>query len=94
MPGTQLRRYEINPGEMEEFLAAWRGIVPIREHFGFHVEFAYVDPETNQFVWAISHDGDFAAAEADYYASPDRADIARNPADHIAVMHLSMVHPP
>ena len=94
MAGTQLRRYEINAGEMEQFLAAWRGIVPIRESFGFRVEFAFVDPEQNQFVWAITHDGDFAAAEAAYYASPERANVALNPADHIAAMHLSMVHRP
>ena len=24
---TQLRRYEINPGEMDDFLVAWRGVV-------------------------------------------------------------------
>jgi hypothetical protein len=42
-------------------------------------------------VWAITHDGDFAAAEADYYASPERATVDPNPADNIAVMHLSMV---
>ena len=94
MPGTQLRRYEIKPGEMEQFLAAWRGIVPVRESFGFRVEFAYVDPEQSEFVWAISHDRDFATAEAEYYASPARANVALNPADHIAVMHLAMVHEP
>jgi len=94
MSGTQLRRYEIKPGEMDEFLDAWRGVVPIRESFGFRVEFAYVDPEHDQFVWAITHDDDFAAAEAEYYTSPGRAGIAHNPADHIAAMHLSMVHRP
>ena len=94
MSGTQLRRYEIKPGEMDEFLDAWRGVVAIRESFGFRVELAYVDPEHEEFVWAISHPDDFAAAEADYYASPARAGIAHNPADHIAAMHLAMVHEP
>jgi hypothetical protein len=94
MPGTQLRRYEIKPGEMEQFLAAWRGVVPIRESFGFRVEFAYVDPEHDQFVWAISHERDFATADAEYYASPARANVALDPARHIAAMHLSMVHEP
>jgi len=27
MAGTQLRRYEIKPGEMDDFLVAWRGVV-------------------------------------------------------------------
>jgi hypothetical protein len=91
--GTQLRRYEINPGEMEQFLAAWRGIVPIRAQYGFRVDFAYVNDEVDEFVWAITHDGDFGAAEAAYYASPERAAADPNPADHIAVMHLNMVTP-
>jgi GH25 family lysozyme M1 (1,4-beta-N-acetylmuramidase) len=89
--GTQLRRYEINPGEMDRFLVAWRGVVAIRAQHGFRVEFALVDADANEFVWAITHDGDFAAAEADYYASPERATVDPNPADNIAVMHLSMV---
>jgi hypothetical protein len=94
MAGTQLRRYEINPGEMEQFLVAWRGILPIREKYGFRVEFAYVNDEADEFVWAISCDGDFADAEAAYYASPERATVDPNPADHIAVMHLAMVRAP
>ena len=94
MPGTQLRRYEIKSGEMEQFLAAWRGIGPVRESFGFRVEFAYVDPEQSEFVWAISHDRDFATAEAEYYASPARANVALDPAVHLAAMHLAMVHEP
>jgi hypothetical protein len=91
MAGTQLRRYEINPGEMDQFLVAWRGIVPIRAQYGFRMEFAYVNAEANEFVWAVTHDGDFAAGEADYYASPERAAADPNPADHIAAMHLNMV---
>jgi hypothetical protein len=93
VPGTQLRRYEINAGEMDRFLVAWRGVVPIRAQYGFRVEFAYVDAEANEFVWAITHDGDFAAAETAYYASPERAAVDPNPLDHIALMHLSMVTP-
>jgi hypothetical protein len=63
----------------------------VRAHYGFTVEFALVDDGRNEFVWAVSHDGDFAAAEAAYYESPERAALPVNPADHIAVMHLGMV---
>jgi hypothetical protein len=42
-------------------------------------------------VWAITHDGDFSAAEQDYYASSERAALPANPADYIAVMHVSLV---
>ena len=91
MTAVQLRRYEIKPGEMDAFLEAVRAAFPVREQYGFTVQFALVDEERNQFCWAVSHDGDFAAAEAEYYASPERAALPANPADHIEVMHLAMV---
>ena len=53
--------------------------------------FALIDEERNEFTWAMTHDGDFAAAEAEYYASPERAALPANPADHIAEMHIGMV---
>jgi hypothetical protein len=90
---TQLRRYEINPGEMDDFLVAWRGVVPIREQYGFRVVFAYVNDEADEFIWAIAHDGDFGAAERTYYASPERAAARPSPADFIVTMHLNMVRP-
>jgi hypothetical protein len=76
---------------MESFLEAVRAAFPVREQYGFTVAFALVDEDRNQFVWAVTHDGDFAVAEADYYASPERAALPRNPADHIAEMHVGMV---
>ena len=91
MPGTQLRRYEIKPGEMDDFLVAWRGVVAIREQFGFRVVFAYVNEEANEFVWAVAHDGDFDAAAEAYYASPEREAVNPNPVDNIATMHVHMV---
>lgn len=91
MTSVQLRRYEIKPGEMEHFLEAVRAAFPVREAHGFTVRFALVDDERNQFVWAVSHDGDFAAAEAGYYESPERAALPTNPADFIDVAHLGMV---
>jgi hypothetical protein len=91
MTSVQLRRYEINPGEMEQFLDAVRAAFVVREQYGFRVAFALVDEERNQFTWAVTHDGDFASVEAQYYASPERAALPVNPADHIAVMHVGMV---
>jgi hypothetical protein len=88
---VQLRRYEIKPGEMEQFLEAVRAAFVVREQYGFAVAFALVDEENNEFVWAVTHDGDFAAAEEAYYASPERAGLPDNPADHIAVLHVGMV---
>jgi hypothetical protein len=91
MTSVQLRRYEIKPGAMDAFLEAVRGAFVVREQYGFTVAFALIDEERNEFVWATTHDGDFAAAEAEYYASPERAALPANPADFIDVMHVGMV---
>ena len=91
MTSVQLRRYEIKPGAMDAFLAAVRAAFVVRERYGFGVAFALVDEQHNEFVWAVTHEGDFAAAEAEYYASPERAALPVNPADYIDVMHVGMV---
>ena len=91
MRSVQLRRYEIKPGEMDAFLAAFRAASVVRGQYGFSVAFALVDDDRNEFVWAVTHDGDFAVAEEAYYASPERAALPDNPADHIAVLHVGMV---
>jgi hypothetical protein len=79
---------------MDDFLVAWRGVVAIRAQYGFRVVFAYVNDEANEFIWAITHDGDFAAADKTYYASPERAAASPNPADYISTMHVNMVRAP
>jgi hypothetical protein len=91
MTSVQLRRYAIKPGEMPAFLEAIRTAFVVREQYGFGIAFALIDDERNEFTWATTHDGDFAAAEAEYYASPERAALPANPADHIAEMHVGMV---
>ena len=76
---------------MDQFLAAIRAAFVVREQYGFAVAFALVDEERNEFVWAVTHDGDFATAEHEYYSSAERAALPANPADHIAVLHVGMV---
>lgn len=43
---------------LEEF-RAWlnQEVLPIREKFGFHVEFMYVDNKNSEFIWAVSVQG-------------------------------------
>ena len=76
---VQLRRYDLPAEVVDEFLAWWRDLlVPAREAFGFSIEFAYLVPEKNEFVWATSVEGDrkqFEAVEAAWMASPERAEI-------------------
>ena len=78
MATVQLRRYQIKPGEMDGFVKWWPGLLPARKQYGFEVLFAFVDESTNQFVWAVSHEGDsedFDVAEKTYVASPERAAV-------------------
>lgn len=87
----QLRRYELVPGEMDSFLAWFPNIIPVREKYGFKVVFACADRENNEFVWAVTHDGDFDAAVEVYNASPERAKVFEGQPTRVAKMHLAMV---
>ena len=68
---------------MDEWLAGWtRGVVPLREKFGFRVEGAWVVRGEDTFVWILSYDGPegFEARDAAYYASPERRALRADPA--------------
>ena len=89
---TQLRRYQVGDKDGLDRLAAWfPKLVPVREKYGFTVRWAYADYENLQFVWAVSHDGDFEAALADYEPSPERAEAFAGFDNPITDMHLSFV---
>lgn len=88
---TQLRRYEVADGQLDELVDWFPKLVPVRERYGFTVNFAYADRETNQFVWSVSHPGDFAAAEQEYNASPERAEAFVGFNDPLTAMHVAMV---
>jgi hypothetical protein len=72
---VQLRRYRLEPELAADFISWFAGVSTVRAEFGFRVEFAFHDPETNEFIWAVSCDGDFDAVEAEYLASPQRAKL-------------------
>ncbi|HEX5247979.1 MAG TPA: NIPSNAP family protein [Gaiellaceae bacterium] len=79
MKRWQLRMYRIAPGEVETFVREWREHVrPLRESMGFEVLGPWVG-EDDRFVWIIGHE-DLEAADAAYYASPERAAIDPDPA--------------
>jgi antibiotic biosynthesis monooxygenase (ABM) superfamily enzyme len=94
---TQLRRYRITAGELPAFLDWWRSrLVPAREAFGFAVEFAVAVPETDEFVWAVSAAGDeaaFAALDAAWVASSERAAAFEGEPQHVAAMDLRIAEP-
>jgi hypothetical protein len=79
---------------MDEFLREWREIiVPMREAHGFRVVGAWTIPETNGFVWVISHDGDFEAADQGYYTSDERKALDPDPARNIESADTRLMRP-
>ncbi len=91
MPTIQLRRYAIEPGRMDDFIAWWRSILEPRAKYGFRLAFAYADEEHSEFVWAVEHDGDFDGAEAEYTASPERAKAFESNPNVVKSMVVSKV---
>jgi antibiotic biosynthesis monooxygenase (ABM) superfamily enzyme len=76
MTTVQLRRYVVEPGRMDDFLAWFPAVIPVREKYGFRLLFALAERERDTFTWAVSYDGDEAAfteAVEAYSASPERA---------------------
>jgi hypothetical protein len=91
MSGVQLRRYEVKRGEFEQFVTAWRDLVPIRERYGFEVLWAFINAEESEFTWAVRHDGDFEAVEREYYADPERDTVGARASAHLEATHVAMV---
>ena len=87
---TQIRRYRIADGKLDDFVAAWvESVVPLRESFGFRIEGAWKIPESNEFVWLVSYEGEetFAEADARYYATTARKQVQPDPATWIEGGH-------
>ncbi len=83
----QLRIFTINRGKMDEFVQAWlAGVYPLRLAHGFTIDHAWIVPESNQFMWILGYAGpeDWAAKDAAYYASAERAAVDPDPRQYIA----------
>jgi hypothetical protein len=92
----RLRIYEVKQGELQDWIDEWRRLIrPLREQLGFRVVGAWVDDEANTFVWLLSYGGPegYEAADAAYYASPERAAIDPDPARHLASTRQLKVEP-
>lgn len=81
---TQLRDYRIRAGELDRFVDEWRSqLAPLRQSLGFEIPGAWTIPDEQRFVWLLSHpDGwdAFEAADAAYFASPQRKAFDPDPA--------------
>lgn len=95
MKTTQLRRYTLNPGASNNFVAWWQKVIPpLRERWGFVVECAYLDTSAGEFVWAVSIQGDkrkFNSAGAAYLSSPERAKAFAGMPDWVSNVHVALV---
>ena len=84
MTATQLRDYRIRAGELDRFVDEWRTqLAPLRRSMGFDIPGAWTVPEEHRFIWLLAHSGGwdaFAKADADYFASPERAALDPDPA--------------
>lgn len=81
---VQVRVFRIKPGELDAFVEEWREqVLPLRRRFGFEVDAAWASEEDDTFVWVLRHDGDFEAADREYYLSPDREALDPDPARRI-----------
>ncbi len=78
MTTYEFRRYTMIPEMFDEFIAWYRaGVPPIRERFGFTVEWCVVDRQHLHFDWLVSHPGteeEFRAAEVVFETSPEWVD--------------------
>jgi hypothetical protein len=93
MATTQLRRYQLPAADMPAFIEWWQTmLVPVRAEFGFEVVFAAADHEAGEFTWAVSHDGDFAAAEAIYMESAGRTEALAKVPTATTAQFISMVN--
>ena len=95
MKTIQLRRYTLVEGEYDAFLAWWREWMPrVRAEAGFTIDFAYGLPETDEFIWAVSAEGDregFLALEETYMASDARAEAFAGVPQRVAEYNVRFV---
>lgn len=95
MKTIQLRRYSVKPGARDDFLSWWLQTVPaLRRDLGFTIEFAVMDDDSSEFLWAVSAPGsekDFESIESDYLASPARTEAFVGIPSWIADVKVSFV---
>lgn len=95
MRTVQLRRYTLVDGEYDAFVDWFTTWMPkVRRTAGFTIEFAYGIRETNEFVWAVSAEGDaaaFSAREQVYLASDARAEAFAGVPQRVAEYNVRLV---
>ena len=91
---SQLRIYTVEPTTADEWVKLFFAhLVPLREQYGFSVDWSVLSEDNTRFVWMTSHDcpDGWEAAESTYYASPERSSLPFDPSDYISGHDVSMV---
>jgi hypothetical protein len=89
----QMRRYELDPALVDEWLEFFERLTPLRSTFGFRLVSAYLDRTNHEFTWIVEHDEPFVDAEARYNASPERAAFFAGQPEYAPIRHVSLVEP-
>lgn len=81
----QWRKYTLRAGHLDDFIQEWRrGLVPIRQQYGFEVVQAWALPDESALLWLVAYEGDdFDEAFERFRSSPERAALEPDPARHI-----------
>ena len=93
---SQLRIYTINKGMMDSWIKVFEErIRPLHELKGIPIGPTWVNAARTEFIWVRSFDSEEAIAgkEAEYYNSPERAELGDLPGTHIAKTEVRVVHP-
>ena len=87
----QMRRYELDPNRVDEWLEFFAELTVVRATFGFRLVSAYLDRQASEFTWIVEHDRPFAEVEPEYVSSPQRAALFADKPSFTTAMHVSEV---
>ncbi len=83
---VHIRMYTVQPGRLDEWVELFRTrIAPVRRQLGFEIDGSWVDREHGQHIWVLAYSGPltFEQANAEYWASPQRAALGVDPKEFL-----------
>ena len=91
----QLRTYTINRGMMDSWINLFNErIRPLHDRLGIPVQSTWVNADRTEFIWIrqFNDASEIQAKEAEYFASPERTELADRPTSHIAKMEVKVIN--
>lgn len=93
---AQLRIYTINNGQMDDWLKVFKEeISPIVEKHGMGIDGAWVDAESERFIWirTFEDEADIERKEAAFYASEEYTAIRERVLSYLARRDITVIKP-